>query len=69
MLLREWIGRRVRLLIGVETRGGKVYRKGRVFRVYGHWRGRLHLETLKKNGRGNLDAIRHVALRNVELLP
>ena len=39
-----YVGRLVRLIWNVRRADGRVFAAGRVFRAYGHWRGRLNLE-------------------------
>lgn len=69
-LKRDWVGRRVRLCHKIETRGGTVFRKGRVMRVYKYYRG-LGLEVLRSDATGTIreGSVTRVMPYEVELLP
>lgn len=65
-LAREVVGRKVRTKHKLETRGGKVFRKGSVLIIFRSWRGRLGL----MNGRKwpNARSITRIHPSEVELL-
>lgn len=48
LLCREVEGRRVRLTRTVQSRGGSIFKKGRVMLCTGHWRGKFNLTGLRR---------------------
>lgn len=69
MKMNDYVGRHVKLRHRIETRGGDVFEAGEVLEVYGHWRGKLQLDRVAQTEEGLTSAIRHVAKREVDLLP
>ncbi len=71
MLMREWVGRLVRLKVELVTGGGTTFHAGRTMKVDGHYRGRLHLvdeEWCGKCGLGHRPIVRHVPKYQVDLV-
>lgn len=58
----DLVGRCARLLHTIETRGGRVIRKGRVVEIYSTWRGRFTLASTRKPkaGFGREVLVRHL---------
>lgn len=70
-LKRDWVGRRVRLVNRVVSRGGKIFEAGTVMNVIRNHSG-LHLtaeQVCDKCGLGDLHWVRGVSEDSVELLP
>lgn len=68
--LRDFIGRRARLLATIETRGGDLYRRGTEVVIVGVWRGRFTLGTTEdpKPGYARRILVRHVSRYAVKVL-
>jgi hypothetical protein len=65
------IGHRAKLQHKIETRGGTVLRKGRVFRIDNTWRGRFTLVYIEppRAGYAARVAVRHLDRNAFEVLP
>lgn len=69
-LKRDWIGRKVRLIRDVETKGGKIYPAGLIMHVYKNFNG-LHVRVLRKCehcGISEWDGIKGLAISDLELV-
>lgn len=60
---KDLVGKEVRLVHRIETRGGTKFRKGTRMRVYGAWRGKFHLQSVSRPKR----SIRHVDRYSFEI--
>lgn len=70
-LKRDWVGRRVRLLRQVVTKGGVIFEAGEVMVVTRSFGG-LHLEAValcRHCGRGRRESVKGIHENAVELLP
>lgn len=71
MGVKDLVGRRAKLLRKIETRGGTVLRKGRVFRINGTWRGRFTLVYIEppRPGYAPRVAVGHLDRSAFDVLP
>ena len=63
-LFRELRGRYVELLHPLISRGGQQFERGQIMRVFGTWRGYVHLESITTPVKG----LRGVGLSSLKLL-
>jgi hypothetical protein len=63
---RDWIGRRVRLVREIWTKGGRTYDKGSIWRVESTWRGRYTVTSAFTNRHGWHDRMGFVSRADFE---
>ena len=73
MKMKDWVGRYVRLNRQIESKGGRIFPKGELMQVSGHWRGKLNLDRPARAfwtpEHGGAQLIRGVSKHEVDLLP